>query len=272
MIDFLLYLQTFSTPLLDSIFLGISALTGEFVYLAVLGIVYWCIDKYKAYYIGIFLLFSFSLNSFLKNIFRVPRPFTYSAVRQIDSETGYGYSFPSGHAQMSTTFGGMFSSIFKRKWIYLTAVVLVFLTGLSRMYLGVHTPLDIFCGIVAGLVITLLGTLLNKLGKPKLPALVGFVFMLIVALLYKDEDVCKLLFFAAGFLSGNIIDEKFIGFAIPQKIRTRILGAVAGFASTIVLIVVLKALGLTYIRYLCMGLFITVVVPAMIKQIDKKLR
>ena len=271
MTDFLLYLQTFSTPLLDKIFLGISALTGEFVYLAVLGIVYWCINKDKAYYIGIFLLFSFSTNSFLKNLFHIPRPFTYTEVRQIDTDTGYGYSFPSGHAQMSTTFGGMFSTVFRKKWIYITGAVLVFLTGFSRMYLGVHTPLDILCGIVTGLVITLLGVWLNKLGKPKLLALAGFIFMLIVALLYKDEDVLKLLFFAVGFLSGNIIDEKFIGFAIPQKIKTRVIGALIGFASTILLVIILKALGLTYIRYLCMGLFITVAVPLMIKQIDKGL-
>ena len=272
MTDFLLYLQTFSTPLLDSLFLGISALTGEFVYLAVLGIVYWCIDKDKAYYIGIFLLFSFSLNSFLKNIFKIPRPFRYSEVRQIDTETGYGYSFPSGHAQMSATFGGMFSAVFRKKWIYTVALLLVILTGFSRMYLGVHTPLDILCGIALGLLLTLLGSIFIKLGRPRLIALASFLFMLMTALIYRDEDICKLLFFAAGFLLGNIIDENFIGFEIPKKVKTRILGAAVGFSATILLVVVLKALGLTYIRYLCMGLFITVAVPAIIKQIDKKLR
>ncbi|MBR5587219.1 MAG: phosphatase PAP2 family protein [Clostridia bacterium] len=269
MTDFLLYLQTFSTPVLDNIFLGISALTGEFVYLAVLGIVYWCIDKNRAYYIGIFLLLSFSLNSLLKNLFHIPRPFTYSEVRQIDSDTGYGYSFPSGHAQMSTTFGGMFSLIFRKKWLYIVGTLLIVLTGLSRMYLGVHTPVDILCGIAIGCVLVLAGKYLQKL-NPKILAVATFIFMLGVSIIYPEKDILKLLFFAAGFFSGNAIEEKFIGFTVPSKIKMRILGAVIGFSTTILLIIVLKSLGLTYIRYLCMGLFITVAVPAMIKWTEKK--
>lgn len=269
MTDFLIYLQNFSTPLLDSIFLGISALTGELVYLAVLGVIYWCIDKDKAYYIGIFLFLSFSLNSLLKNIFRIPRPYTYSNVKQIDIDTGYGYSFPSGHAQMSTTFAGMFSTVFRRTWIYIVGAILVFLTGFSRMYLGVHTPLDILCGIAVGLLLTTLGNFLKKTPFVKPLALAAFLFMLGVSLVFGSEDNLKILFFAAGFLSGNLIEEKFIGYEIPKKIKPRIIGAFAGFIFTIVLNVILKSLGLTFVRYLFLGLFITIPVPYFIKKISK---
>lgn len=270
MTDFLLYLQQFSTPAIDKTFLLISALTGEFVYIAILGIIYWCVDKNKAYYIGTFLFLSFSINTFFKNLFHIPRPYTYSAVRQIDVDTGYGYSFPSGHAQMSTTFAGMFSAMFKKPWIYSVGIILVILTGFSRMYLGVHTPVDILCGISVGLVLTLIGSSLKNVKKPKLLALCAFIIMLAVSLIYRDEDILKLLFFVAGFLSGNVIEEKFIHYTIPKKIKPRVIGTVIGFATLILLIVVLKLLGLTYIRYLALGLHITITVPYLIKKIDDR--
>ena len=270
MTDFILYLQQISTPFVDNLFLGISALTGELVYNAILGIIYWCVDKEKAYYVGIFLFLSFSINTFLKNLFHIPRPYTYSAVRQIDVDTGYGYSFPSGHAQMSTTFAGMFFAVFKKLWILIVGVTLVLLTGFSRMYLGVHTPADILCGIAVGLALTLLGRFLKKYNKPKLIAIAAFLFMLGVTLIYKDNDIRKLLFFAAGFLSGNIIEEKYIGYKIPTAIKPRIIGAFTGFLSTVILIIILKFLGLTYLRYLILGLYMTITVPFIIKQLDRK--
>ena len=267
MTDFLLYLQQFSNPLLDSVFLGISALTGELVYLAVLGVIYWCVSKEKAYYIGIFLFMSFSLNSLLKNLFRIPRPYIYSDVKQLDIGTGYGYSFPSGHAQLSTTFAGMFSSTFRKRWIYIASALLIVLTGFSRMYLGVHTPVDILCGISVGLLLTLLGNRLKSFSSHKVLAIAVFLFMLGVSLVFSSEDNLKILFFAAGFISGNIIEERFIGYKIPEKVKPRIFGAFVGFIFTVALNIALKAIGLTFVRYLFLGLFITVAVPYFIKKI-----
>ncbi|MBR6523241.1 MAG: phosphatase PAP2 family protein [Clostridia bacterium] len=270
MTDFLLSLQQFSTPLLDNVFLAISALTGELSYIIILGIVYWCIDKDRAYYIGTFLFLSFSVNTFFKNLFHIPRPYTYSDVRQIDVNTGYGYSFPSGHAQLSTTFAGMFSAVFRKKWMYIAGIILVILTGFSRMYLGVHTPADILCGIGVGLLLTALGNLLKNSSNKKLLSFAAFLLMFGVTLVYNSEDILKLLFFAAGFLSGNIIEEKYIGYKIPEKVKPRIIGSAAGFAGLMLLTTILKILGLTYIRYLALGLYMTIVVPSIIKYLNIK--
>lgn len=269
MADFILWLQQFSSPATDSFFLLISALTNEFVYLAVLGVVYWCIDKNKAYYISIFLFLSFGLNSLLKNIFRIPRPYTYSTVRQIDVDTGYGYSFPSGHAQLSTTFSGLFSVVFKKTWIYIVGAILVALTGLSRMYLGVHTIIDILFGIISGLLLTLLGIKLKNSANSKLLGVASFLLLLGTSLIFKSEDTTKLLFFAAGFYFGNFFEEKYINYVIPKKKSYCILGTIIGFAFTMLLNVLLKQIGLIYIRYLVLGLFITVAVPYFIKKISK---
>lgn len=270
MTDFLIFLQQFSSPVLDKIFLLISALTGEFSYIIILGIIYWCINKDKAFYIGTFLYLSIALNSLLKNLFHIPRPYTYSEVKQIDTSTGYGYSFPSGHAQLSTTFGGMFSVVFRKKWLYILSVILVVMTGFSRMYLGVHTPADILCGIAIGLILTLIGSKLKDTSNKKLLGIATLLLMLGVTLVYNSEDNLKLLFFGAGFFPGNLIEDKYIGYKIPKSKKIRILGALIGFATVIVTYIIFKLLNLNYIKYLVIGLDMAILIPYIIKKMNKK--
>ena len=54
-----------------------------------------------------------------------------------------GYSFPSGHTQNAVgTFGAMALRT-ERKWVRGVCIALIVLVPFSRMYLGVHTPLDV---------------------------------------------------------------------------------------------------------------------------------
>ncbi|RPI81941.1 MAG: phosphatase PAP2 family protein, partial [Planctomycetaceae bacterium] len=69
-------------------------------------------------------------------------------------------SFPSGHAQISTitflTLGTILARLVgpKRLKVYIlaTALLLTFLIGVSRVYLGVHYPSDVLAGWTAGIV------------------------------------------------------------------------------------------------------------------------
>jgi undecaprenyl-diphosphatase len=69
------------------------------------------------------------------------------------------YSFPSGHALFSTCFFGVvayllavnFRSAAPRAAVWTTAVMLVGLIGMSRIYLGVHYPSDVTGGILVAI-------------------------------------------------------------------------------------------------------------------------
>ncbi|WP_099157499.1 phosphatase PAP2 family protein [Virgibacillus ndiopensis] len=92
-------------------------------------------------------------NHLLKSIFEIARPNLEHLVH-----AGY-YSFPSGHTMNSTAFFGLLAFLLSRYivktkkqsiWIWSIASILILLIGLSRVYLGVHYPIDVLGGFAAG--------------------------------------------------------------------------------------------------------------------------
>ncbi|MFC4619585.1 phosphatase PAP2 family protein [Camelliibacillus cellulosilyticus] len=88
----------------------------------------------------------------LKVIFHRPRPLD----RLIDIG---GYSYPSGHATMSTACYGMIAFLLYKYikhqfnafvWFFVIAGLWVLLIGASRVYLGVHYPSDVLAGMAVG--------------------------------------------------------------------------------------------------------------------------
>ncbi|MEQ8196949.1 MAG: phosphatase PAP2 family protein, partial [Clostridiaceae bacterium] len=66
----------------------------------------------------------------------------------------YDYSFPSGHTGSSFAAAVIFFLTLPKKY-GIPAMVLAFLIGLSRLYLGVHYPSDVISGAIIGTIIAL---------------------------------------------------------------------------------------------------------------------
>ncbi len=68
---------------------------------------------------------------------------------------GGNFGTVSGHAATAMAIGLTSAGIIRRRWYWFAAVAYVVLTSFSRMYLGVHFPLDILFGLTAGTLIGL---------------------------------------------------------------------------------------------------------------------
>ena len=93
------------------------------------------------------------------------------SMRLIKSNCGGLYSFFSGHSSNSFALATLFSRFFKQhKNILPILYVFAGLIAYSRVYLGVHYPLDITCGALAGTLIgSLVYSIVNKRAFPQLP-------------------------------------------------------------------------------------------------------
>lgn len=90
----------------------------------------------------------------LKSFFDRPRPDLVKHLTDV-----YTASFPSGHAMLSAvvylTLGAMLVPLVSRRlkvYVLGVALLLTFLVGVSRVYMGVHYPTDVLAGWAAGLV------------------------------------------------------------------------------------------------------------------------
>ena len=155
-LQYLLFLQkNVRNEILTPFMMEISNIAISFWFLAVFFFIYWCINK-KA---GLFILASYSISSLVNAIvklsFCIYRPWIRSseiipAGNAI--KTAGGYSFPSGHTQVVTSY--LISSAVltwaKRKWLSILFLLAIFLVAFSRNYLGVHTPQDVVVGFIMG--------------------------------------------------------------------------------------------------------------------------
>ena len=247
--EFLYLLEKIRVPGLNELMLAITTLGEETAFLVIALIVFWCVDKYKGYYVlGVGLMGTLA-SQFMKILCKVPRPWVQDenfTILEEAREAATGYSFPSGHTQSAVgTFGAVAAST-KNKMIVGVCIALAVLTGFSRMYVGVHTPADVIVG--AALSVALIFILRPlMLGKKRLIAPVYWVmlglsvaFMLFMEFYPNPEaldshnyesalkNAYTLLGCSAGVLAIYFIDEKKLHFTNDAVWWAQILKVILG--------------------------------------------
>ncbi|MBF9016937.1 MULTISPECIES: phosphatase PAP2 family protein [unclassified Oceanispirochaeta] len=146
------YFQNIATPFLDHAAEYATMLGEEGVYILIIAVFYWAVSKKKGFIMASTLLISLFLNTFLKLIFHTPRPF--EAIPDLQGkrlETATGYSFPSGHTQGASSFYATLIYLFKNRILRILCVLAILFVGISRLYLGVHWPVDVLGGWIFGI-------------------------------------------------------------------------------------------------------------------------
>ncbi len=150
-IEVIVAIQAIRSPALDALFQGVTFLGNAEFYLLLAPIFIWCVDYKFGARLGLLLLFSSYINEALKNTLMQPRPCEPRPEVCIEKATGYG--LPSGHSQNAIVFWGVIANWIRTAWAWGAAVLLMLLIGISRIYLGVHFPTDVFAGWAIGIVI-----------------------------------------------------------------------------------------------------------------------
>lgn len=156
--EFLYWLEGIRTPVLDTFFSLFTHFGSETLFIVLAIVIFWCVNKQTGYYLMTVGFIGTMLNQFLKLVCRIPRPwvrdpaFTIVEAARADAT---GYSFPSGHTQSAATVFGCPARAAKSKLLRAVLIIAILLVGLSRMYLGVHTPADVGVSLVIGAVLVL---------------------------------------------------------------------------------------------------------------------
>ena len=153
-VEVVLWFQQFS-PALDLPFKALTFMGDEAFYLLFMPLIYWSIDRRTGAGLFILLFFSAYFNAVAKIIADQPRPFDYDPrVNPLVHAGGGG--LPSGHTQNAVAVWGYLAARSGKTIGWTIAAFLMIGIPLSRIYLGVHFPTDLFGGYLLGVPILLL--------------------------------------------------------------------------------------------------------------------
>lgn len=201
----------------------------ETICVAVMGFVYWGINKDKGRRIGLVVIMANIANGMIKNIFCRLRPYqsldSIELLRDVD-----GYSFPSGHSANSAALYPTTAYEFKnKKWLTPFAIIIPILVAVSRNYLGAHWPTDVLVGLLQGILIFVVVEFLsNKITNKYILYLIMLAICAIGFFYCKTDDYFNSYGMLIGLLFGTLFEEKFVNFENTTNVGLMILRTIGG--------------------------------------------
>lgn len=271
-------IQSLSSPGLDRFFTLATDLYSEMAYIFVLPLLYWLIDKRLTGFLAHLFLAQYWVNEFAKEFFATSRPIGYPGIRSLALDTAEGQAFPSGHAQGMTAIWFGLATQVRRPWAWALATVLTALVALSRLYLGLHWPIDIAGGLVLGAAVVLLAEPVGRLFKRTVHSFAGeLALALLLPLLLTvihpgGHTAAAVLGVWAGFWVGQVWDRHRFHFSTRAPWPKQVLKAAIGLALVFAIRSGVKILlpdtyALTYLRYVFVGLTVTMFAPWLFRRL-----
>jgi membrane-associated phospholipid phosphatase len=253
------FLRGIATPGLDRVMKVITDLGSTGLYMAVIPVLYWCINKSLGFRLGIALSISNYINVGIKFIFCRLRP--YVVFPHLDAPeylklTGTGYSFPSGHAQVSSTFWTYLAHNVRERWITVMGIVVVVFLAFTRVYATVHYPSDVLVGAVLGVAIAYLCAEIENRACVSLPRGKRRVKLLLAVSVIAPglsfalsapfnvaftDEVAQVLGFIAGAGVGYTLETEYVKYDVRASLPIQAIKIVLGLAGVMAVRYGLKA-------------------------------
>lgn len=272
-LEWIKIIQSVHSPLLDTLFQYLTMMGEESFFLVIMAFLIWAVDKKRGMRIGFMLLSGALVNTILKVVVNSKRPIGESGIRSIRVETANGASFPSGHTQNTATFWTGMVLSFGKPWIVVLGVILTITVAFSRLYLGVHWPVDVAGGMLIGYgwayAVNCAMDWIERYDK-RAWLLGAAVLLLTVGMIFNNDIYVKATATMVGFVAGYIFEHKYVGYVCRGSWWSRFTGFAICLAILLGLkmglkVVFPKLLIFDAIRYGILGFWVTFGAPALLK-------
>lgn len=271
----LIYLESIRSDFLTLFFTTITIMAESLFLVLFLAILYWLFDKTKAKKLAWFMLFNGVVNGVIKNIINMPRPFERGVVKPVRMHTATGSSFPSGHTQSATSFWMGSMLLLKTKASIILGTIIIILTAVSRVYLGVHWPMDVLGGIGFGVIFTYFAAqLIDEEARFTKAHVIGSSMVCLVMLILKvAPDLYKSAACLWGLCVGGYLEQVYIQFEVKGTKRQQLIKLLIGVLGLLIiymgiskLLPAAKIIGM--IKYSLVVLWIIAGAPYLFKKLN----
>ena len=160
--QFFIFLNGINSPFWDNVMYWISGTKSWIPFYLILIIVIVYKQRKRAIitliFIGLVIFLSDQISvHFFKDVFQRLRPChtpeLQDIVHLVKNKCGGKYGFVSSHAANTFALAGFLSFLFRYRPFIIFIILWASIVSYSRIYLGVHFPLDVICGAILGFVI-----------------------------------------------------------------------------------------------------------------------
>lgn len=269
------FLQGLEAPWLTFLMKLFSDMITEAPLCILAVVIFWSVNKRAGICAALSIISTVTLNSAIKLFFKIPRPFDrMDEIKKLD--TTEGYSFPSGHCEQAAALTQtLYLASSKRKWVLMAGGAATLLMMISRMYLGMHSVLDVTVGAGLGALTGYFSVWIlscaEKSGNYHILYGISALTAIFAAVHGFDRDLTVMTALSAGAITGYIIEEKLICYKVPEKMTDKIKASAIGLA-VILLVKAPFALLNTekpltaFFEYIIFGLAITGLAPCLINK------